>query len=77
MIVWYVLYCVYLYDTGCCNTIFIGVVEDDGMISGGGVVDVLLNVVEGMRREISRTKKSEEETFLGRRILRLTTGLTL
>lgn len=42
----------------------------------GGVVDV--DVVEGMRREISRTKKmSEDETFLGRRILRLTTGLTL
>lgn len=40
-----------------------------------GGVDV---VVEGMRREISRTKKmSEEKTFLGRRILRLTTGLTL
>lgn len=32
----------------------------------------MLNVVEGMRREISRTKKSEDETFLGRRILRLT-----
>lgn len=40
----------------------------------------MVNVVGGMRREISRTKKdemSEEETFLGRRILRLTTGLTL
>lgn len=33
-----------------------------------------VDVVEGMRREISHTKKrSEEETFLGRRILRLTT----
>lgn len=41
------------------------------------MVDVDDVVVEGMRREISRTKKSEEETFLGRRILRLTTGLTL
>lgn len=40
---------------------------------------LMLNVVVGgMKREISRTKKmSEEETFLGRRILRLTTGLTL
>lgn len=34
---------------------------------------MMFNVDEGMRREISRTKKmSEEETFLGRRILRLT-----
>lgn len=39
------------------------------MVRAGGVV---VDVVEGMRREISRTKKSEEETFLGRRILRLT-----
>lgn len=55
MTVWYVLYCVYLYDTGCCNTLFIGVGEDDGMISGGDDV-LMLNVVGGMRREISRTK---------------------
>lgn len=34
--VWYVLYC--MYYTYCCNKPFIGVVEDDGMISGGGVV---------------------------------------
>lgn len=40
------------YDTCCCSAPFIGVVENDGMISG---VDV--DVVEGMRREISRTKK--------------------
>lgn len=30
------MYCVYLYDTGCCNRPFIGVGEDDGMISGDG-----------------------------------------
>lgn len=36
MTVWYVLYCVYLYDTGCCSALFIGVGEDDGMISGDG-----------------------------------------
>lgn len=29
--VWYVLYCVYLYNTGCCSAPFIGVVENDGM----------------------------------------------
>lgn len=27
------MYC--MYYTGCCNAPFIGVVEDDGMISGG------------------------------------------
>lgn len=27
MTVWYGMYCVYLYDTGCCNIPFIGVVE--------------------------------------------------
>lgn len=81
MTVWYVLYCVYIYDTGCCYKSFIGVVEDDGMISGGegGVVDVV--VVEGMRREISRTKNLEEEVrggdFSWQTNLRLTTGLTL
>lgn len=62
-----------MYYTYCCNTPFIGVVENDGMISGGDGVDVVVVVVGGMRREISRTKKSEDETFLGRRILRLTT----
>lgn len=31
----YCMYCVYLYDTGCCSAQFIGIVEDDGMISGG------------------------------------------
>lgn len=41
----------FMYYTCCCSAPFIGVGENDGMISGGDV-----DVVEGMRREISRTK---------------------
>lgn len=40
------MYCVYLYDRGRCSAPFIGVGEDDGMISSGDGGWVLLMLMK-------------------------------